>query len=235
MPVCFIVSFFLSLCEIINHRLQFLVCMNNKFMVLPPAFSNLSHIFSFNKERQRVEILVKAKAPLRQAVAMFQSTISEAKTTVKPFSPDHTNSDETLPFSSLVLLHLLHAIFAHHHSYDARTRTLLRHLFYVFSLPSCPTLSQLESHLLHTKHDYTSSAQQSQIRVRDANKIARWTKLGLAAVGGGALVGITGGWAAPAVAGVLAEWGLGSAVASSGVITAGFTVCVKARLFSAFI
>ncbi|RUS19716.1 hypothetical protein BC937DRAFT_87051, partial [Endogone sp. FLAS-F59071] len=199
-----------------------------------PASSNLSHMSSFNKDRQRVEILVKAKAPLRQAVSMFQSTLLDTKATVKPLLQDHIDPNETLSFSSLVLLHFLHTTFAHHHSYDARTRTLLRHLLFVFSLPSCPTLSQLESHLLHTNYDYTSSAQQSQIRVRDANKIARWTKLGLAAVGGGALVGITGGLAAPALAGVLTGWGLGSAVASSGVITAGFTVCVETRLLYIF-
>jgi hypothetical protein len=88
--------------------------------------------------------------------------------------------------------------------YSAHSRVFLCHLTSAFGVP-LRVLSDEETEIAKTLllASKTLSADTETQKRRDQNATSRRWKVGLAAVGGAALVGITGGFAAPIVAGAI--------------------------------
>eukprot|EP01117_Protostelium_nocturnum_P005848 TRINITY_DN2110_c0_g1_i3.p1 TRINITY_DN2110_c0_g1~~TRINITY_DN2110_c0_g1_i3.p1 ORF type:complete len:669 (-),score=268.88 TRINITY_DN2110_c0_g1_i3:16-1917(-) len=70
------------------------------------------------------------------------------------------------------------------------------------------------------QYNYLKNAAEEAENIRSqSNKLQRYGKIALATIAGGAIIGITGGLAAPVIAGVLTGWGITAAIASKVLIT----------------
>ncbi|XP_059481329.1 transmembrane and coiled-coil domain-containing protein 4-like [Neocloeon triangulifer] len=110
--------------------------------------------------------------------------------------------------------------------YDARTRVLIAHVAVLMGAPAA--LAQLAEEALgqsllssHSEQSDALSPEQQQVadRRQRTRKIKRYALIGLATVGGGALIGLTGGLAAPLIgAGIGTIVGGGAAAAAIGSV-----------------
>jgi len=105
--------------------------------------------------------------------------------------------------------------------YDARSRILIRHMTWQFPMKS-EHLEDIEESLLKTLRESSQKDKDEQEsarkRVEKRSKMKRYALIGLATAGGGAIIGLTGGLAAPLVAaGAGAIFGGASAAALGSV------------------
>ncbi|KAM5323945.1 transmembrane and coiled-coil domain-containing protein 4 isoform 2-T3 [Glossophaga mutica] len=117
--------------------------------------------------------------------------------------------------------------------YDARARVLIRHMTSIFQVP----LGELElleetflESLKETKEEESETAEASRKKKENRRKWKRYLLIGLATVGGGTVIGVTGGLAAPLVAAGAATI-IGSAGAAALGSVAG--IAVMTSLFGA--
>ncbi|XP_031469540.1 transmembrane and coiled-coil domain-containing protein 4 isoform X1 [Phasianus colchicus] len=117
--------------------------------------------------------------------------------------------------------------------YDARVRVLICHISWLLRIP-LEELEALEESLLESLKEQTEeeseTAEVSRKKKERRRKLKRYLLIGLATVGGGTVIGLTGGLAAPLVAAGAATI-IGSAGAAALGSTAG--IAVMASLFGA--
>ncbi|NWY60386.1 TMCO4 protein, partial [Chionis minor] len=117
--------------------------------------------------------------------------------------------------------------------YDARARVLICHVTWLLRIP-LEELEVLEESLLESlkeqKEEESETAEVSRRKKERRRKLKRYLLIGLATVGGGTVIGLTGGLAAPLVAAGAATI-IGSAGAAALGSTAG--IAVMASLFGA--
>ncbi|XP_047581648.1 transmembrane and coiled-coil domain-containing protein 4 [Lutra lutra] len=117
--------------------------------------------------------------------------------------------------------------------YDARARVLICHMTSVFQVP-LGELDLLEETFLEslkeTKEEESETAEASRKKKENRRKWKRYLLIGLATVGGGTVIGVTGGLAAPLVAAGAATI-IGSAGAAALGSVAG--IAVMTSLFGA--
>uniref|UniRef100_A0A8B9PZ88 Transmembrane and coiled-coil domains 4 n=1 Tax=Apteryx owenii TaxID=8824 RepID=A0A8B9PZ88_APTOW len=117
--------------------------------------------------------------------------------------------------------------------YDARARVLICHITWLLRIP-LEELEALEESLLESlkeqKEEESETAEVSRKKKERRKKLKRYLLIGLATVGGGTVIGLTGGLAAPLVAAGAATI-IGSAGAAALGSTAG--IAVMASLFGA--
>uniref|UniRef100_A0A8D0G8I3 Transmembrane and coiled-coil domains 4 n=1 Tax=Sphenodon punctatus TaxID=8508 RepID=A0A8D0G8I3_SPHPU len=117
--------------------------------------------------------------------------------------------------------------------YDARARVLICHITWLLRIP-LEELEVLEESLLESlneqKEEESEMAEASRKKKERRKKLKRYLLIGLATVGGGTAIGLTGGLAAPLVAAGAATI-IGSAGAAALGSTAG--IAVMASLFGA--
>lgn len=144
-----------------------------------------------------------------------------------------------LPFETREkILHSLLLLLISLEHYDARSRVLLHFLSSSLSLPPSSLLA-LESitaaTLINPAHVSATAESQKAI---EANKIAKRWKVGLASVAGAAVIGLTGGLAAPFVAagigGLLSGIGLGATVAAGYLGAVAGSGAIVGALFGAY-
>ncbi|XP_053853445.1 transmembrane and coiled-coil domain-containing protein 4 isoform X3 [Vidua macroura] len=118
-------------------------------------------------------------------------------------------------------------------SYDARARVLICRVSWLLRIP-LEDLEVLEESLLESlkeqKEEESETAEVSRKKKERRKKLKRYLLIGLATVGGGTVIGLTGGLAAPLVAAGAATI-IGSAGAAALGSTAG--IAVMASLFGA--
>ncbi|KAJ6656855.1 hypothetical protein lerEdw1_003186 [Lerista edwardsae] len=118
-------------------------------------------------------------------------------------------------------------------SYDARARVLLSHVTWLLRIPLA-TLEASEERLLEClkeeKEEESETAEASRKRKEKKKRLKRYLLIGLATVGGGTVIGLTGGLAAPLVAA-----GAATVIGSAGAAALGSTagIAVMASLFGA--
>ncbi|NWX11461.1 TMCO4 protein, partial [Aegotheles bennettii] len=117
--------------------------------------------------------------------------------------------------------------------YDARARVLICHIAWLLRIP-LEELEALEESLLESlkeqKEEESETAEVSRKKKERRTRLKRYLLIGLATVGGGTVIGLTGGLAAPLVAAGAATI-IGSAGAAALGSTAG--IAVMASLFGA--
>ncbi|XP_067422986.1 transmembrane and coiled-coil domain-containing protein 4 isoform X2 [Emydura macquarii macquarii] len=117
--------------------------------------------------------------------------------------------------------------------YDARARVLICHVTWLLRIP-LEELEVLEESLLESlkeqKEEKSETAEASRRKKERKKKLRRYLMIGLATVGGGTVIGLTGGLAAPLVAAGAATI-IGSAGAAALGSTAG--IAVMTSLFGA--
>ncbi|NXS10625.1 TMCO4 protein, partial [Neodrepanis coruscans] len=117
--------------------------------------------------------------------------------------------------------------------YDARARVLICHINWLLRIP-LERLEVLEESLLESlkeqQEEESEAAEVSRKKKEKRRKLKRYLLIGLATVGGGTVIGLTGGLAAPLVAAGAATI-IGSAGAAALGSTAG--IAVMASLFGA--
>ncbi|CAH2318373.1 transmembrane and coiled-coil domain-containing 4 [Pelobates cultripes] len=117
--------------------------------------------------------------------------------------------------------------------YDARSRVLISHVSWLLRVPP-ETMEICEESLLKSLKQYTDkpseSTQESRRKKENRKKLKRYLLIGLATVGGGTVIGLTGGLAAPFIAAGAATI-IGSAGAAALASTAG--IAIMASLFGA--
>ncbi|XP_077693381.1 transmembrane and coiled-coil domain-containing protein 4 isoform X1 [Eretmochelys imbricata] len=117
--------------------------------------------------------------------------------------------------------------------YDARARVLICHVTWLLRIP-LEELEVLEESLLESlkeqKEEASETAEASRRKKERKRKLRRYLMIGLATIGGGTVIGLTGGLAAPLVAAGAATI-IGSAGAAALGSTAG--IAVLASLFGA--
>ncbi|XP_020637802.3 transmembrane and coiled-coil domain-containing protein 4 [Pogona vitticeps] len=117
--------------------------------------------------------------------------------------------------------------------YDARTRVLLSHVTRLLGIPLVE-LEASEACLLECldeeKEEESEMAEASRKKKEKRKKLKRYLLIGLATVGGGTVIGLTGGLAAPLVAA-----GAATVIGSAGAAALGSTagIAVMASLFGA--
>ncbi|XP_068097850.1 transmembrane and coiled-coil domain-containing protein 4 [Hyperolius riggenbachi] len=117
--------------------------------------------------------------------------------------------------------------------YDARSRVLISHVSWLLRVPP-ETMEMSEESLMQrlkeTTEEPSESVQASRRKKESRKKLKRYLLIGLATVGGGTVIGLTGGLAAPLVAAGAATI-IGSAGAAALGSTAG--IAIMASLFGA--
>ncbi|KFQ36469.1 Transmembrane and coiled-coil domain-containing protein 4, partial [Merops nubicus] len=117
--------------------------------------------------------------------------------------------------------------------YDARARVLICHITWLLRIP-LEQLEVLEESLLESLKEQTEkeseTAEESRRKKERRKKLKRYLLIGLATVGGGTVIGLTGGLAAPLVAA-----GAATVIGSAGAAALGSTagIAVMASLFGA--
>ncbi|NWI33224.1 TMCO4 protein, partial [Sula dactylatra] len=117
--------------------------------------------------------------------------------------------------------------------YDARARVLICHITWLLRIP-LEELEVLEESLLESlkeeKEEESETAEVSRKKKERRKKLKRYLLIGLATVGGGTVIGLTGGLAAPLVAA-----GAAAVIGSAGAAALGSTagIAVMASLFGA--
>ncbi|XP_025909484.1 transmembrane and coiled-coil domain-containing protein 4 [Nothoprocta perdicaria] len=117
--------------------------------------------------------------------------------------------------------------------YDARARVLICHIMWLLRIP-LEELEALEESLLESlkdqKEEESETAEVSRTKKERRKKLKRYLLIGLATVGGGTVIGLTGGLAAPLVAA-----GAAAVIGSAGAAALGSTagIAVMASLFGA--
>ncbi|XP_044138428.1 transmembrane and coiled-coil domain-containing protein 4 [Bufo gargarizans] len=117
--------------------------------------------------------------------------------------------------------------------YDSRSRVLISHVSWLLRVPR-ETMELSEDSMMKSLKKYTEepseSVQASRRKKESRKKMTRYLLIGLATVGGGTVIGLTGGLAAPLVAAGAATI-IGSAGAAALGSTAG--IAIMASLFGA--
>ncbi|XP_018428146.1 PREDICTED: transmembrane and coiled-coil domain-containing protein 4 [Nanorana parkeri] len=117
--------------------------------------------------------------------------------------------------------------------YDARSRVLISHVSWLLRVPP-ETIELSEESLMESLKESTEepseSAQASRRKKESRRKLKRYLLIGLATVGGGTVIGLTGGLAAPLVAA-----GAATIIGSAGAAVLGSTagIAIMASLFGA--
>ncbi|XP_066838424.1 transmembrane and coiled-coil domain-containing protein 4 isoform X3 [Anser cygnoides] len=117
--------------------------------------------------------------------------------------------------------------------YDARARVLICRIIWLLRIP-LEELEALEESLLESlkeqKEEESETAEVSRKKKERRKKLKRYLLIGLATVGGGTVIGLTGGLAAPLVAA-----GAATVIGSAGAAALGSTagIAVMASLFGA--
>ncbi|XP_074017581.1 transmembrane and coiled-coil domain-containing protein 4 [Numenius arquata] len=117
--------------------------------------------------------------------------------------------------------------------YDARARVLICHIIWLLRIP-LEELEVLEESLLESlkeqKEEESETAEVLRKKKERRKKLKRYLLIGLATVGGGTVIGLTGGLAAPLVAA-----GAATVIGSAGAAALGSTagIAVMASLFGA--
>ncbi|XP_042333923.1 transmembrane and coiled-coil domain-containing protein 4 [Sceloporus undulatus] len=117
--------------------------------------------------------------------------------------------------------------------YDARARVLLSHVTWLLRVPLVALESSEESLLEcldEEKEEESETAEASRKKKEKRKRLKRYLLIGLATVGGGTVIGLTGGLAAPLVAA-----GAATVIGSAGAAALGSTagIAVMASLFGA--
>ncbi|XP_069596797.1 transmembrane and coiled-coil domain-containing protein 4 [Ranitomeya imitator] len=117
--------------------------------------------------------------------------------------------------------------------YDARSRVLISHVSWLLRIPP-ETVELSEETMMQSLKKYTEepseSEQASRKKKESRKKMKRYLLIGLATVGGGTVIGLTGGLAAPLVAA-----GAATIIGSAGAAVLGSTagIAIMASLFGA--
>ncbi|XP_075696588.1 transmembrane and coiled-coil domain-containing protein 4 isoform X2 [Rhinoderma darwinii] len=117
--------------------------------------------------------------------------------------------------------------------YDARSRVLISHVSWLLRVPP-ETMELSEDSMMQSLKKYTEepseSEQASRRKKETRKKMKRYLLIGLATVGGGTVIGLTGGLAAPFVAA-----GAATIIGSAGAAVLGSTagIAIMASLFGA--
>ncbi|XP_072283465.1 transmembrane and coiled-coil domain-containing protein 4 [Pyxicephalus adspersus] len=117
--------------------------------------------------------------------------------------------------------------------YDARSRVLISHISWLLRVPP-ETMELREETLMESLKQSTEepseSVQASRRKKESRKKMKRYLLIGLATVGGGTVIGLTGGLAAPLVAA-----GAATIIGSAGAAVLGSTagIAIMASLFGA--
>lgn len=122
--------------------------------------------------------------------------------------------------------------------YDARSRVLLLLLSSSLKVPASNLIEQ-ESHTAGALVEAAlMSADEESKKRSDKYRVSKWLKVGLASVAGAAVIGVTGGLAAPLVAagigGVMGGVGLGGTVAAGYLGAVAGSSAIVGALFGAY-
>ncbi|XP_054276906.1 transmembrane and coiled-coil domain-containing protein 4-like isoform X1 [Macrosteles quadrilineatus] len=118
-------------------------------------------------------------------------------------------------------------------TYDARWRVLVQHLADNLGIPS-DTIEQYEMSVITCLTRTPGHAEADTSRGKTSNKFRRYALVGLAGLGGGALIGLTGGLAAPFIGAGIASLGLGGVVGGgAAMLSTAAGVAVVGSLFGA--
>ncbi|XP_038603232.1 transmembrane and coiled-coil domain-containing protein 4 [Tachyglossus aculeatus] len=141
--------------------------------------------------------------------------------------------DPILQDDSLIIIQDLVAFSLKDGSYDARARVLISHITLLLRIPS-EELEILEETLLESlkekKEEESEMAEAARKKKEKRKRLKRYLLIGLATVGGGTVIGLTGGLAAPLVAA-----GAATVIGSAGAAALGSVagIAVMASLFGA--
>ncbi|KAL7275055.1 hypothetical protein RUND412_002021 [Rhizina undulata] len=155
------------------------------------------------------------------------------------YPPVPTPLTDSLPKSYLPMITeaLLLLLLSLEH-YDARSRTLLLYICSSLKIPLSVLISQESATASTLIHAAEMSADQESKKRAKASKFSRRWKVGLASVAGAAVIGITGGLAAPLVAagisGVLSGIGLGATAAAGYLGAVAGSSAIVGALFGAY-
>ncbi|PBP23714.1 DUF726-domain-containing protein [Diplocarpon rosae] len=196
------------------------------------AVNNPREVVENQKEKASVETTPKEGPPAKPKVLRPNTNTEEADAAlVELYPPTSTSLYSLSKDKRVLLLNAILLLLLSLEHYSAPSRVLLLHLSSSLHLPLHILTEQevkvAQGLLQAAKH--MSGSEETQKRSEE-NKVSRRWKVGLAGVAGAAVVGITGGLAAPLVAGALGTifggLGLGAttaagllgALAESGVI-----------------
>ncbi len=198
--------------KIVEERRKRAARISQQRVELPAAGENL---IDLGDPSNSVEM---AKADRAQAVAALQAVYHPVPTRLTGIP--YEDREETL---SCVLLVLLSA-----GTYPAESRTLAVHLASALELPLSVldneeieiAMSLVETSAEASRQQSMSAEAEAQKR-KEENQASRYWKVGLASVAGAAVIGITGGLAAPVVAGaiggIMGSVGLGGVASFLGI------------------
>lgn len=107
-----------------------------------------------------------------------------------------------------------------HSKYDGRGRSLIRTLAFFLSIPSEKLIfyeREIRDYLFNNTEKLNNFLLSSHKKLNNNNSLMRYAKIGVVSLGAGAVLAVTGGLAAPAIAGALLVMGTSSAAV--GVVT----------------
>ena len=155
------------------------------------------------------------------------------------FSPVETPLSKELPPSDPpLIIHAMLLLLLSLENYDARSRTLLLYLCASLNVPLSVLVKQEDATAESLLKVVTMNADKDvKKRVEEGKSTQRW-KIGLASVAGAALIGITGGLAAPLVAAgigtLMGGIGLGGTVAAAYLGVLASSGAIVGSLFGAY-
>ena len=155
------------------------------------------------------------------------------------FPPVETPLSKELPPSdTLLIIHAMLLLLLSLENYDARSRTLLLYLCASLNVPLSVLVEQEGATADSLIKAVTMNADKDvKKRIEDGKSTKRW-KIGLASVAGAALIGITGGLAAPLVAAgigtLMGGIGLGGTVAAAYLGALASSGAIVGSLFGAY-
>ncbi len=142
--------------------------------------------------------------------------LTEMKTRVEKAQPFFTSVDRHVKLKMYIQLLMFMVM---NRYYDARGRELIRN-FRTLALLNTMEFVQIEVQLSNSLLEYQNSISHKTDDTKTQNaKYYRYAKIGAAAVGAGAVLALTGGLAAPAVAAAFVVMGGTSAAAAVSVVT----------------
>lgn len=156
------------------------------------------------------ESYIDAYLPMVLKTEYFVQEWNEKMDLVQPFLVNLAHFDKVKIYVQLLMFLIVNRY------YDSRGRVLIRNLRYCFGLTAEQYIA-MEVHLSKSLLDYQNALSHKADGKDKKSKYMRYAKIGVAAVGAGAVLALTGGLAAPAIAGAMLVMGSSAGAAAASV------------------
>lgn len=156
------------------------------------------------------ESYIDAYLPMVLKTEYFVQEWNEKMDLVQPFLVNLAHFDKVKIYVQLLMFLIVNRY------YDSRGRVLIRNLRYCFGLTTEQYIA-MEVHLSKSLLDYQNALSHKADGKDKKSKYMRYAKIGVAAVGAGAVLALTGGLAAPAIAGAMLVMGSSAGAAAASV------------------